>query len=294
MDTHHLDGPTGIPNLVWRLALDLATRGEEQLREEDVRKARLIATYLRNERERVCEILKEERVGCTLDHETLTKESLSRTSQSADEALRLAQVSPWIEGVRQTLWTDTDAPFEDLDQAGVWWSGATAWYIMDTEEWYQKVWRDLELPGGATDLYNDATQLADRLGFDPVDLVRHVLVGGPVKLKAPVIANIRGRFESRFQTITPFPTPSVELRVYRPLRLSDLREVHKSITRSLSRLGPERELLKHIVEQELGLEEHDSRKGSWEKVDERWVGHGQESKNWRAHMMCYRRLKGIA
>ena len=254
----------------------------------------MIATYLWNERERVCEILKEERVGCTLDHETLTKESLSRTSQSADEAFRLAQVSPWIEGVRQTLWTDTDAPFEDLDQAGVWWSGATAWYIMDTEEWYQKVWRDLELPGGATDLYNDATQLADRLDFDPVDLVRHVLVGGPVKLKAPVITNIRGRFESRFQTITPFSTPSVELRVCRPLRLSDLRKVHKSITRSLSRLGPERELLKHIVEQELGLEEHDSRKGSWEKVDERWVGHGQEFKNWQAHMMCYRRLKGLA
>ena len=293
MDTHP-DGPAGIPNPVWRLALRLATRGEEQLRGEDERKARLIATYLWNERERVCEILKEERVGCTLDHETLTKESLSRTSQSAAEALRFAQASPWIEGVRQTLWKVTDAPFEDLDEAGLWWLGAATWETMDNEEWYQKVPGEPELPRGATDLYNDATQLAEVMGFHSLDLVRHVLVGGPVQFRAPVIANIRGRFESMFPSIPPIDTPSVELRVYWPLRLSKLREVHRRIKRSLSRIGPERELLKHIVEQELGLEERDSRKGSWQQVNERWVGHGQESKNWQAHMMCYRRLKGLA
>ena len=97
-----------------------------------------------------------------------------------------------------------------------------------------------------------------------------------------------------FQEHSPFDTPSVELRVYWPLRLSKLREVHRRIKRSLSRIEPERELLKHIVEQELGLEERDSRKGSWQQVNERWVGHGQESKRWKSHMMCYRRLKGIA
>ena len=93
------------------------------------------------------------------------------------------------------------------------------------------------------------------------------------------------------------PPPSVQVRIDRPLRVSDLDRLRSEVNARLgyrSRGAQERRCLKHIVEQELGLEERDSRKGSWEKVDERWVGHGQESKNWRAHMMCYRRLKGLA
>ena len=93
------------------------------------------------------------------------------------------------------------------------------------------------------------------------------------------------------------PTPSVQVRIDRPLRVSDLDRLRSEVNARLgyrSRGAQERRCLKHIVEQELGLEERDSRKGSWEKVDERWVGHGQESKNWQAHMMCYRRLKGLA
>ena len=93
------------------------------------------------------------------------------------------------------------------------------------------------------------------------------------------------------------PTPSVQVRIDRPLRVSDLDRLRSEVNARLgyrSRGAQERRCLKHIVEQELGLEERDSRKGSWQQVNERWVGHGQESKNWQAHMMCYRRLKGIA
>ena len=61
-----------------------------------------------------------------------------------------------------------------------------------------------------------------------------------------------------------------------------------------SRKAWERDRLRYIVEVVVGLELHDAKVASWRAVQREWKQLMGESKCWRALMMRYRRLKGIA
>ena len=75
---------------------------------------------------------------------------------------------------------------------------------------------------------------------------------------------------------------------------SELSRSDEDPTGKDARRERERRLLKRIVEMDMGLQEDDAKRGSWEEVNKRWVQEGEKTKRWRTHMMRYRRLKGRA
>ena len=299
-----LNGPARVPQRFWELVWESFAKGLDRPGGMEDRKARLVAQHLWEQRDQIRLLLepqpqapRPEKLGLATP-----KGPPPRISQSAGDALRLAEISPWIKAVRRSLWNSTDPPFESMDDADPWWRAIILWFDLYPEDYYPEGYRnfdeDPQIPDKVDSMCREAEELMRVTAFNIIDLLRHVLVGGPVQSGVLGMVYFEpSRFTSSYPACEPIPTPSVRVRIHWPLRASDVQTLRSAINNHLeyrSRGTPDQQLLGHIVDKELGLNERDTSQRSWEQVKQLWEQYGRKPKKLRALMMCYRRYKGLA
>lgn len=142
------------------------------------------------------------------------------------------------------------------------------------------------------DLGRELRLMAEATGAHPNDLVFYVLVGEEPSFP-PVTVTPRYR---RAERPPWFRTSAVTIELNGLLSYEELGELHRALRDAWPEdEKPEKALLRLIVGREIGDDaESDCSREAWEDVARAWEEAGMESVTWRALMMRYRRLAGVA